>query len=114
MAVVAVRKASCTLPSEVAVNICRPSTNCVAPATAAGSGGAASGTTVTGAGAGGEEGVSVGACGTMGEPVTAPTDGIGLGRTGVEGAGVDGKAAVDEFTELRWITVQTTPRQYPF
>jgi acyl-CoA reductase-like NAD-dependent aldehyde dehydrogenase len=25
-----------------------------------------------------------------------------------------GKAAVNEFTELRWITVQTTPRHYPF
>ena len=25
-----------------------------------------------------------------------------------------GKAGVNEFTELRWITVQTTPRHYPF
>lgn len=25
-----------------------------------------------------------------------------------------GKAAIDSFTELRWVTVQTTPRQYPF
>jgi benzaldehyde dehydrogenase (NAD) len=25
-----------------------------------------------------------------------------------------GKAAIDEFTELRWITVQTGPRHYPF
>jgi vanillin dehydrogenase len=33
--------------------------------------------------------------------------GSGLGRFG-------GKAGVAEFTELRWITVQTTPRQYPF
>jgi acyl-CoA reductase-like NAD-dependent aldehyde dehydrogenase len=31
----------------------------------------------------------------------------GYGRFG-------GKAGVNEFTELRWITVQTTPRQYPF
>ncbi len=31
----------------------------------------------------------------------------GYGRFG-------GKAAVDEFTELRWITVQTGPRPYPF
>ncbi len=31
----------------------------------------------------------------------------GFGRHG-------GKAALDEFTELRWITVQRTPRQYPF
>ena len=30
----------------------------------------------------------------------------GYGRFG-------GKAAVDEFTDLRWITVQTTPRHYP-
>jgi acyl-CoA reductase-like NAD-dependent aldehyde dehydrogenase len=30
----------------------------------------------------------------------------GYGRFG-------GKAAVDEFTELRWITIQTTPRHYP-
>jgi benzaldehyde dehydrogenase (NAD) len=25
-----------------------------------------------------------------------------------------GKAGIDAFTELRWVTVQTTPRQYPF
>ena len=31
----------------------------------------------------------------------------GIGRFG-------GKAGVHEFTELRWITVQTTPRHYPF
>jgi acyl-CoA reductase-like NAD-dependent aldehyde dehydrogenase len=31
----------------------------------------------------------------------------GYGRFG-------GKAGVDEFTELRWITIQTTPRHYPF
>jgi len=24
------------------------------------------------------------------------------------------KAGVDAFTELRWITIQTTPRHYPF
>ena len=30
----------------------------------------------------------------------------GYGRFG-------GKAAINEFTELRWITIQTTPRQYP-
>jgi vanillin dehydrogenase len=30
----------------------------------------------------------------------------GYGRFG-------GRAAINEFTELRWITVQTTPRQYP-
>jgi benzaldehyde dehydrogenase (NAD) len=33
--------------------------------------------------------------------------GSGLGRFG-------GKAGIAEFSELRWITVQTTPRQYPF
>ncbi|MFY9513146.1 MAG: aldehyde dehydrogenase [Rubrivivax sp.] len=33
--------------------------------------------------------------------------GSGLGRFG-------GKAGVAEFTELRWVTVQTTPRHYPF
>ena len=33
--------------------------------------------------------------------------GSGLGRFG-------GQAGVDAFTELRWITVQTTPRHYPF
>jgi len=33
--------------------------------------------------------------------------GSGMGRFG-------GKAGVHAFTELRWITVQTTPRQYPF
>jgi acyl-CoA reductase-like NAD-dependent aldehyde dehydrogenase len=31
----------------------------------------------------------------------------GYGRHG-------GRAAIDEFTELRWITLQRTPRQYPF
>jgi acyl-CoA reductase-like NAD-dependent aldehyde dehydrogenase len=31
----------------------------------------------------------------------------GYGRFG-------GKAAINEFTELRWITVQTGPRHYPF
>ncbi len=33
--------------------------------------------------------------------------GSGMGRFG-------GKAGIHEFTELRWITVQTTPRHYPF
>ncbi len=36
---------------------------------------------------------------------------------GVKGSGYGrfgGKAAIDEFTELRWITVQTRPRHYPF
>ncbi|HUG21319.1 aldehyde dehydrogenase [Piscinibacter sp.] len=36
---------------------------------------------------------------------------------GVKGSGIGrfgGKAGVHEFTELRWITVQTTPRHYPF
>jgi benzaldehyde dehydrogenase (NAD) len=31
----------------------------------------------------------------------------GIGRFG-------GNAGIHEFTELRWITVQTTPRHYPF
>jgi benzaldehyde dehydrogenase (NAD) len=31
----------------------------------------------------------------------------GYGRFG-------GRAAIEEFTELRWITIQTTPRHYPF
>lgn len=31
----------------------------------------------------------------------------GIGRFG-------GRAGIHEFTELRWVTVQTTPRQYPF
>lgn len=36
---------------------------------------------------------------------------------GVKGSGIGrfgGKAGVHEFTELRWITMQTTPRHYPF
>lgn len=36
---------------------------------------------------------------------------------GVKGSGIGrfgGKAGVAEFTELRWITLQTTPRHYPF
>ena len=35
---------------------------------------------------------------------------------GVKGSGYGrfgGKAAIAEFTELRWITIQTTPRHYP-
>jgi benzaldehyde dehydrogenase (NAD) len=35
------------------------------------------------------------------------TKASGYGRFG-------GKAAIDEFTELRWITIQTGPRHYPF
>jgi acyl-CoA reductase-like NAD-dependent aldehyde dehydrogenase len=35
------------------------------------------------------------------------TKGSGYGRFG-------GKAAIAEFTELRWITIQTGPRHYPF
>jgi len=35
------------------------------------------------------------------------TKASGYGRFG-------GKTAIDEFTELRWITIQTTPRHYPF
>lgn len=31
----------------------------------------------------------------------------GYGRFG-------GKAGIDQFTETRWITIQTTKRQYPF
>jgi acyl-CoA reductase-like NAD-dependent aldehyde dehydrogenase len=31
----------------------------------------------------------------------------GFGRFG-------GRAGVHEFTELRWVTVQTAPRHYPF
>ena len=33
--------------------------------------------------------------------------GSGMGRFG-------GKAGIAEFTDLRWMTVQTTPRHYPF
>jgi benzaldehyde dehydrogenase (NAD) len=36
---------------------------------------------------------------------------------GIKGSGVGrfgGKAGIAEFTDLRWITVQTTPRHYPF
>jgi len=36
---------------------------------------------------------------------------------GVKGSGIGrfgGKAGIHEFTDLRWITVQTTPRHYPF
>jgi acyl-CoA reductase-like NAD-dependent aldehyde dehydrogenase len=36
---------------------------------------------------------------------------------GVKGSGYGrfgGKAAIAEFTDLRWITIQTTPRKYPF
>jgi benzaldehyde dehydrogenase (NAD) len=33
--------------------------------------------------------------------------GSGYGRFG-------GRAAISEFTELRWITIETEPHQYPF
>jgi benzaldehyde dehydrogenase (NAD) len=36
---------------------------------------------------------------------------------GVKGSGwgrFGGRAGIEEFSELRWITVQTTPRQLPF
>jgi len=36
---------------------------------------------------------------------------------GVKGSGIGhfgGKAGIDAFTDLRWITIQTTPRAYPF
>jgi benzaldehyde dehydrogenase (NAD) len=36
---------------------------------------------------------------------------------GVKGSGIGrfgGKAGIAEFTELRWLTIQTTPRHYPF
>ena len=36
---------------------------------------------------------------------------------GVKGSGIGsfgGKAGIEAFTDLRWITVQTTPRHYPF
>lgn len=36
---------------------------------------------------------------------------------GVKGSGIGtfgGKAGIAEFTDLRWVTVQTSPRHYPF
>ena len=36
---------------------------------------------------------------------------------GVKGSGIGsfgGKAGIEAFTDLRWVTVQTTPRHYPF
>jgi acyl-CoA reductase-like NAD-dependent aldehyde dehydrogenase len=47
---------------------------------------------------------------TVHDEANMPFGGVkdsGYGRFG-------GKAAIDEFTELRWITVQTAPRHYPF
>lgn len=51
--------------------------------------------------------------------VNAPTvhDEAQMPFGGVKGSGMGrfgGRAGVHEFTELRWITVQTTPRHYPF
>ncbi len=51
--------------------------------------------------------------------VNAPTvhDEAQMPFGGVKGSGMGrfgGRAGVNEFTELRWITVQTTPRHYPF
>jgi benzaldehyde dehydrogenase (NAD) len=47
---------------------------------------------------------------TVADEAQMPFGGVknsGYGRFG-------GKAGIDAFTELRWITVQTTPRHYPF
>ncbi|HEY0822678.1 MAG TPA: aldehyde dehydrogenase, partial [Ramlibacter sp.] len=51
--------------------------------------------------------------------VNAPTvhDEAQMPFGGVKGSGMGrfgGRAGIYEFTELRWITVQTTPRHYPF
>jgi benzaldehyde dehydrogenase (NAD) len=51
--------------------------------------------------------------------INAPTvhDEAQMPFGGVKGSGMGrfgGKAGVAEFTDLRWITVQTSPRQYPF
>src|SRR5688572_1328353 len=51
--------------------------------------------------------------------VNAPTvdDEAQMPFGGVKGSGMGrfgGRAGVAEFTELRWITIQTTPRHYPF
>lgn len=51
--------------------------------------------------------------------VNAPTvhDEAQMPFGGVKGSGIGrfgGKAGIAEFTELRWITLQTTPRHYPF
>ena len=51
--------------------------------------------------------------------VNAPTvhDEAQMPFGGVKGSGMGrfgGRAGVNEFTELRWITLQTTPRHYPF
>ena len=51
--------------------------------------------------------------------VNAPTvhDEAQMPFGGVKGSGIGrfgGKAGIAEFTELRWITVQTQPRHYPF
>lgn len=37
-----------------------------------------------------------------------------LGGTKASGWGSNGYAAIEEFTELRWVTLQKTPRPYPF
>lgn len=51
--------------------------------------------------------------------INGPTvhDEVQMPFGGVKGSGFGhfgGKAGIAEFTDLRWITVQTTPRQYPF
>jgi len=51
--------------------------------------------------------------------VNGPTvhDEAQMPSSGVKGSGFGcfgGKAGIVEFPELRWITMQTTPRQYPF
>ncbi len=47
---------------------------------------------------------------TVHDEAQMPFGGVGASGYGRFG----GKAGIDAFTELRWMTVQTTPRQYPF
>lgn len=51
----------------------------------------------------------------MGEPDLHDEGQMPFGGTKASGYGrFGGKAAIDEFTELRWITIQTEPHPYPF
>jgi len=46
---------------------------------------------------------------TVHDEAQMPFGGVGASGYGRFG----GKAAIDEFTELRWITIQNVPRHYP-
>ena len=65
-----------------------------------------------------DEGVNLAICArTAADVRTTVQDEAQMPFGGVKSSGYGrfgGRAGVAEFTELRWVTIQTTPRHYPF